>query len=65
MNELTRKVSDMSTQISFIEAIRTESDEYLRKYLKNKRTDSITMMHKNLIRNELARRARLAKRRVS
>lgn len=44
-------------EVPFVEAIRTETDKYLRNYMKNARKDSITMMHKGLVKAELQRRA--------
>lgn len=46
------------SETPFTEAIRTESDEYLRRYLRNGRTDNISMVHKNAVRMELERRKR-------
>ena len=55
----------MSGEILFTEAIRDESDEYLRRFLRNKRTDVITMMHKQAVQEEIARRRRLRARPAS
>lgn len=49
-------------EIAFTEAIRTETDEYLSRYMKNKRTDSISRNHKHAVRLEIQRRAKAAKR---
>lgn len=49
-----------NTEIPFIEAIRTESDEYLRRYMKNKRIDTVSVVHKSAVKLELERRAKKA-----
>ena len=44
------------SEVLFTDYIRVASDEYLQRYLGRKMSDHITMMHKQAVRDKLARR---------